>query len=253
MHNPDCKSSLLKKSTIFSHRGLNRFAPENTMSAFDRSVQSGATWIETDVDIIADDTVIVMHDSTTDRTTNQSGSIYDLTRHDLDSIDAGSWFSQDFAGEKVPTLDDIVAFANKHQVNFNIELKANKQGKDRSIKLVEATIDSLAKLAPNIEIIVSCFSPLLLAELGKRAPQYSLALLTNAYTLNEDWLSVLQMCGATYLHPEHTSLTRDLTSQIREAGFKINPWTVNSMARANELINWGCTGIITDVADKMLA
>ena len=54
--------------------------------------------------------------------------------------------------------------------------------------------------------------------------------------------------GASYIHPEDTGLTREKVRAFRDAGFGVNVWTVNSLARANELFNWGATGIFTDVA-----
>ncbi|WP_099332232.1 glycerophosphodiester phosphodiesterase family protein [Actinomyces minihominis] len=237
---------------IFSHRGLNLEAPENTMAAFRLAHARGVQWIETDIDVIADETPILMHDATTDRTTNRPGSVYDLRREDLSDLDAGSWFGPQYVGEPVPTLDDLVAFANETGMNLNVELKANQQGKERSLILVEKVAESLSKLEDHVSVMICCFSPLLLAEYGRRDPSMDLALLTDRHTLTPDWRSILELAGATYLHPEHSSLTPELTQSIRDAGFGINPWTVNSMARANELINWGCTGIITDVADVMM-
>ena len=95
---------------VFAHRGLNRLAPENTMPAFELAADAGATWMETDVDIISDGTAILIHDSTLDRTTNRTGSIYDLTAADLPNIDAGSWFGPEYVGTRIPTLRDLVEF-----------------------------------------------------------------------------------------------------------------------------------------------
>ncbi len=74
---------MLDQRIVFAHRGLNTIAPENTMSAFKLAVEHGVQWIETDVDILGDGTVIVCHDTTLDRTTNLTGSYYGLTAADL--------------------------------------------------------------------------------------------------------------------------------------------------------------------------
>ena len=81
---------------IIGHRGLSSLPPENTMAAFRCAVDHQVGWVEADVDIIADGTVIICHDSTLDRTTNRAGRYDDLTVADLAGIDAGGWFSPRF-------------------------------------------------------------------------------------------------------------------------------------------------------------
>ena len=100
----------MSRCTLIAHRGAKTLAPENTFSAFQAALDHGINWIETDVDILGDGTPIVMHDTSLDRTTDHAGLYYDLEVADLASIDAGSWFSPDFAGERIPTLSTVVDF-----------------------------------------------------------------------------------------------------------------------------------------------
>ena len=149
--------------TVFAHRGLSSRAPENTFAAFALAANSGVTWIETDVDILADGTPILIHDTTLDRTTNHSGSLYELTAEDLPHIDAGSWFSPEFSGEKIPTLREFIEFLNERGMNANIEIKQNEQGAARTQQLVEAVASELAHLDPERQVVISSFSqPLLM-------------------------------------------------------------------------------------------
>ncbi|XCB29432.1 glycerophosphodiester phosphodiesterase family protein [Arcanobacterium hippocoleae] len=117
--------------TLIAHRGLNTIAPENTFSAFNAAINRGINWIETDVDALGDGTPIIIHDTSLDRTTDKSGSYYDLSASDLPNIDAGSWFSPEFAAEKIPTLENLVQFMNETGMNANIEIKSNEQGKKK--------------------------------------------------------------------------------------------------------------------------
>ena len=103
------------------------------MSAFKKVVEHGLNWIETDVDILGDGTAIICHDTTLDRTTNKTGGYYELTAKDLPSIDAGSWFSPEFAGEPLPTLHQLVDFMNETGLNANIEIKSKMCIRDRSL------------------------------------------------------------------------------------------------------------------------
>jgi glycerophosphoryl diester phosphodiesterase len=90
---------------IVSHRGANKFAPENTFAAADLALTQGADYIELDVRESADGVLYVMHDETLERTTNGSGAIGHLGAQEIDRLDAGAWFDATFAGQPVPRLE----------------------------------------------------------------------------------------------------------------------------------------------------
>ena len=236
---------------IFAHRGLNTVAPENTMAAFRLGAQRGCRWFETDVDVLGDGTVVIIHDTTLDRTTDHSGSYYNLVCEDLSHIDAGSWFSPQYAGERIPTLREFVTFMNEKRVNCNIEVKSNEAGKAMTLLLIDRLLEELERLGPGREVIISSFNHVLLSKLKDKAPKLPVACLYETCALYDDWKSMLELVGADYIHPEDQGLTRQKVQEFRSAGFGVNVWTVNSAARANELFNWGATGIFTDIADQI--
>ena len=92
---------------FFAHRGACAHAPENTLSAFELAAKQGAPAIEFDVKLTSDRQVIIIHDQTLDRTTNGSGEVAKHSLAALRELDAGSWLSADFRGEKIPTLDEV--------------------------------------------------------------------------------------------------------------------------------------------------
>ncbi|RTE49309.1 glycerophosphoryl diester phosphodiesterase [Actinobaculum sp. 352] len=242
----------LFERAVFAHRGLSSRAPENTLEAFALAVDRGATWLETDVDILADGTPVIIHDSTLDRTTNRAGSFYPLTAADLEDIDAGSWYGKEFAGARLPRLSDFIDFLNERKVNANIEIKQNEQGAERTILLIDAVAKELERLDPERQIIISSFGQPLLMAFHQRHPQYAIGVLYETAALYDDWLAVLELCGATYIHPEDSGLTASKVKQFREAGFGVNVWTVDDVDRANQLFNWGCTGVFTNCSDQMM-
>ncbi len=234
--------------TVFSHRGLNTLAPENTMAAFRLAQEKGATWLETDVDIIGDGTPIICHDTTLDRTTDHCGSYYEMSLEDVKRIDAGSWFGSEFAGEHIPTLRELVDFMNETGMNANIELKSNEHSGAMSRQLIANVIAELERLDAGREVIVSCFNHVVLAEFKRQAPKLPVGALYETCALYDDWKANLELIGADYIHPEDAGLTRGRVEAFRQAGFGVNVWTVNDRARVNELANWGVTGVFTDVA-----
>ncbi|MDO4665904.1 MAG: glycerophosphoryl diester phosphodiesterase [Actinomycetaceae bacterium] len=238
------------EKTVFAHRGLNTLAPENTMAAFRLAHESGAKWIETDVDIISDGTIIICHDTTLDRTTDHSGGYYEMTASDIEKIDAGSWFSKQYAGEKLPTLRQLVDYMNETGLNANIEIKSNEAGAEMTHALIDGVIAELARL-DGPEVIVSSFNLVLLYILKQKAPHLSIGALYETCALYDDWRSILELLKADYIHPEDTGLTRAKVKEFRDFGVGVNVWTVNSAERANELFNWGATGIFTDIAHQI--
>src|SRR5256712_11990174 len=108
---------------VIGHRGASGHAPENTLAAFGKAVSLGAAFIETDLQLSRDAHFVAIHDATVNRTTNGKGTVHDLTLAELRQLDAGSWFGSEFAGERIPTLEEILQFSNKNDVVFYLELK----------------------------------------------------------------------------------------------------------------------------------
>lgn len=240
------------RARLYAHRGLSSLAPENTLAAVRAAAEHGLSWIEVDLDVLADGTVVVLHDSTLDRTTNRSGRYDALTAADLEGIDAGAWFAPRFAGEPLPTLPALLETVRAAGLNVNLELKSNEAGGARSLLLIEQVAARLGALEPGIEVLVSSFNHLLLHLFKQRAPQVPVACLYQTATLHEDWRSTMELTGAEHIHLEDAGLRREAVAAAREAGYGVSVWTVNSRARANELLNWGVTGIFSDLAHEML-
>jgi glycerophosphoryl diester phosphodiesterase len=114
----------LSTPILIAHRGGSAEAPENTMAAFRHAVEIGARFVELDVQMSRDGELVVMHDETVDRTTNGTGAIHNTTFEELRRLDAGSWFGPHFAGQKIPTLREVLELCVNSGVGVVIELKA---------------------------------------------------------------------------------------------------------------------------------
>jgi glycerophosphoryl diester phosphodiesterase len=108
---------------VVGHRGTMKFAPENTLAAFDKAIELGARAVEMDVRTTADGEFVIMHDPLVNRTTDGSGLVSSLTLSEIKQLDAGSWFSPDFAGERVPTLREALRHLNRRAA-VDIDFKA---------------------------------------------------------------------------------------------------------------------------------
>jgi glycerophosphoryl diester phosphodiesterase len=120
----DTRRESTGRVSIVGHRGAPACAPENTLASFKEGLRQGADIIELDVQLSADGHVVVFHDNQLERTTNGRGPLAERTLAELKALDAGSWFGPRFAGEPIPALDEVLAWA-KNQVPLFIELKYN--------------------------------------------------------------------------------------------------------------------------------
>lgn len=114
--------SFSRELEIVAHRGANHLAPENTFAAAQKCVQLGVDYVEVDVRTSQDGVMYVIHDKTLDRTTNGTGPVVERDSSYIDSLDAGSWFSSEFSGEKVPRLDAFLKrFNGRIKIYFDVK------------------------------------------------------------------------------------------------------------------------------------
>ncbi len=235
---------------VFAHRGMSVLAPENTLAAFSLCKKNGIKWFECDIDILGDKTLVISHDDTIDRCTDKTGSLYDLKKEDLQMIDAGNWFSDEYEGERIPTLDQLIELINEYELNVNFELKSCCGGKELTDSLITQFTESLKKLDKEREVIVSSFNPLVLSKFKDMSPETPVCCLFETHTLYDDWTSIMESCRAEYIHPQNEGLTKQMVENFKKHGYKINVWTVNDLDRANQLFNWGVDGVFTDISHQ---
>ena len=106
-----------------AHRGAGKLAPENTLAAFRFGASHGYRMFECDAKLSADGVVFLMHDATLDRTTNGHGIGGQQAWSALSQLDAGGWHSRAFAGEPLPTLENLARYCRANDLLLNIEIK----------------------------------------------------------------------------------------------------------------------------------
>ncbi len=226
---------------LMAHRGNSALAPENTLAAFARALETKAEWIELDVHLSADGEVVVMHDGTVDRCTDGSGAIADMTLAQLKALDAGGWFGPEFAGEKVPTLGEVVALVGD-RLRINVEIKSAADPLS-SLKVVEVLRDGGA-LAQSM---ISSFGLEALLETRKHWPEGLLALITGR---GADLNLVLQH-NLQWLNVAYPEVDEALVRSAHQAGVRVMVWTMDDPARWNEFAGLGVDCICTNVPHRM--
>ncbi|MCU6435599.1 glycerophosphodiester phosphodiesterase [Undibacterium sp. Jales W-56] len=229
---------------VIAHRGGGTLAPENTMAALQCGLSHGFRAVEFDVMLSKDGIPVLMHDPLFGRTVAGEGNVAGTMAQDLMRMDAGSWFSKDFAGEPVPSYQQVLEFCLKHGIWMNVEIKPVPGFEDatgRAVALMTRQINA------GEQVLLSSFSFDALMRAKECAPEIARGFLTDQ--LESDWLQRLQALSAIALHTNHHYLNADLTGQVKDAGYGVFCYTVNTPARAREIVEWGVDAFCTDRID----
>ena len=231
----------------FGHRGASREAPANTLVAFLRAAELGADGVELDVHLSRDGHVVVIHDFGLEATTDGHGLVRDRTLAELKALDAGSWFGPAFAGERIPTLQEVIDAVGQRLV-LNIELKSQGGEEDGLVRAVLGLVERNGLLG---RVIVSSFNRRAIRrvrELDPRVPVGQLYEIDPFATLRP-WPRDLARPEA--LHPYHRMLSRAYVRWVKRRGYRIHTWTVDDPARMKQLVDWGVEIVITNRPDVL--
>jgi len=237
---------------IVAHRGASGLAPENTLAAFRLAVQLGAPAIECDVHLTADGVPVVIHDPRVDRTTDGRGEVGHLTLDQLRRLDAGAWFAPQFAGERIPVLDDVLALcaAGAGRVRLFLELKPGG-----GPPLVDAALAALAR-TPEVPVAIISFDATQVELVARRQPDRPLGYLVSKRQLTAAGEAALldqtRRLGASCIAPQHEPITAAFVAQAHAAGLAVSVWTVDDPPRLQELAAYGVDAITTNRPDVAL-
>ena len=249
------KEETIRKVTITGHRGAAGLAPENTLAAINKGISLGADRIEIDLQQTSDGVVVVLHDETVDRTTNGTGEVKNQSFEEIKKLDAGSSFSPDFKGEKIPSLEEVLQTVNG-QCDLVIEIK---QGNNYYPNIIEHTIALIKKYEATDWCIIHSFNLSALIETHRQFPELRLHRLFVAKFRGLPFIydgSISRFDIEKYPYFEEYSImyafaTKRIIEFLHKHGKKVNVWTVDDKKHINRLINLGVDGIITDRPDLL--
>jgi len=234
----------MSKAIVIAHRGASGYAPENTIAAFNKALDMKADGIEIDVHLSKDGYVVVSHDEKLGRTSNGSGFIKDFTLEELKKLDFGSWFSSEYANERIPTLEEVLCLLRDKDILLNIEVKNNTiiyEG------IEKAVVDLVRKYEMAEKIIISSFNHYCLKEVKRLAPELKIGLLYSERLYKPG--DYAKAVGAEAIHPYYLSINSDSINNCKKNGILINAWTINNPDQMKEAVLSGIDGIITNYPD----
>lgn len=235
-NNPFENVAIFHETKVMAHRGASTEAPENTMAAFQKAIDDMADYIELDVQLTNNGEVIVMHDSNAYRTTGVDANIVNMTYKEVKTLDAGSWFSDEYVGENVPSLKEVLELT-QGKIKLNIELKPA----DNGTALAKNTVRLIEKYNMVNDCVITSFSESAL----KAVKTYNQEIKVG-YILSAAYGDFYDMKNVDFFSVNAAFLSKRTIDAIHNSGKRVYAWTVNNKESIKNLTNKGVDGIITD-------
>ncbi|MBR3621897.1 MAG: glycerophosphodiester phosphodiesterase [Selenomonadaceae bacterium] len=242
----------MHKTKIWAHRGASgwdtRYAPENTMPAFEKAVQMGADGIETDVQLTKDGVLVLAHDETIDRVSDDSGWIKDYTLKELKSFSFGKTHPE-YGKVEIPELKDLLRLVKDTDLELNLELKSGVLYYEN---LEQKTADLVHSFGMDERVIYSSFSHYSVKKImdycvekgyRSRFGVLSGCLISNA-------ANYVKNLGADAYHPPASQMQESVISECHALGLKVNLWTVDAKTEIKRWAKAGIDAIFTNCPDN---
>lgn len=223
------------------------YAPENTFASFERAIQLGVDAIELDVHLTADGEAVVIHDADLGRTTDGEGLVGQTTLAELKRLDAGIRFAPEFAGQRIPTLAEVLTWARGRCV-LDVEIKGGPWPYDG----IEARVVELIRRYEMVDqTIVISFDHPTVARVKALAPEIATGTLWNCRPI--DPVAVAQCAGADAIMPIWPFCDAETVAMAHAAGLSVNPWTANEPDVIRHLVGLGVDSICSNYPDVVVS
>ncbi|NBX67028.1 MAG: glycerophosphoryl diester phosphodiesterase [Proteobacteria bacterium] len=232
---------------IIGMKGACGYAPENTLESIKVAAELGCPWVELDVKLTKDNVPVIFHDETLDRCTNGSGNMADTLFRDLQSLEAGSWYADSFAGVKIPTLEEAIDVILEHELGLNLEIKPCP---GREVETAEVALDYLSRIWDDGEkLLISSFQHVSLETCLEISPDWKRGLLMDEVLKNWPDLAKHLEVFAVNFNGNLPDFNREMVEAFIDEGYKTFAYTINDPARAKTLYSWGVDGVFSDTPD----
>ncbi len=243
-----------KSPQVVAHRGASGWAPETTLAAYRKALHLKADFLEADVQMTLDGEIIAIHDESVDRTTNGRGPVRQMTLVELKGLDAGSWFNKmypdrarpDYAGQKIPTLQEIMDLAKESTAGLYLETKNPELYPPH---LESTVIQIIRRNGFEKRVVIQSFNPRSVERVKALDPSIPAALLIDA--LENDPVEATVKIHANEIAIDHNLVTRDIIQKAHERGLTVAVWTVDEHEDLKRMIALGVDAIITDYPDRL--
>ena len=226
----------------YAHRGASAYAPENTLASFYLGCQMGANGVETDVQRTKDGVLVLFHDNDLMRIAGRPEAIQDLTYQELLKIDFGEHMGEHFRGEKIPTLEEFLRHFGGKELHFAIEIK------ERGVE--EETLRLIRQYCRPDHVIVT--SGIWDALICVRALDPEMRVGYLCKYLTDSLIAAAKKEGLYQLCPKASILTPEWNERMRQEGFSVRAWGVDSPDTMRRLLALHVDGMTINFPDVLV-
>ncbi len=230
---------------IIAHRGFSSIAPENTLAAFELAIARGASSIEFDIQLSADSVPVVFHDSTLDRITGVSGKVRDKNLSELQTLNAGKWFSDEFSDEKIPTLKEALAILKNVDKFLYFDVKPHCEWSDAE---VAEFVKTLKGSGIKEKCVITSFSDRFLGQVRRLDGDLAIGHIVANLEAYKTQLAQAVAHRDDLITSLYSVLLENpaLIAESHSQGVDIVAWTVDDRSDMQQLIDLGITRIVTN-------
>ncbi|MFB6227360.1 MAG: glycerophosphodiester phosphodiesterase [Halobacteriales archaeon] len=223
---------------VVGHRGASGYAPENTLAAFERAVELDADVIEFDVRTSADDELMIIHDDTVDEVTDGSGAVNDLTKDELQALDAGD-------GAYIPTYDETLRFMADHDVDLRVEPK--------ELGIGERILAGLKEYGLEDRTSVVSFDPEAIAEITEADPETPIdKSFTTGDPPDEELFEAAEELGVSWIAVNSDAADQELVDDIQDRGYIAELWVVDDPDEIETVLSYDPDYVCSNYPDRVL-
>lgn len=239
----------MAKPICIAHRGVAGLAPENTLVSFQQAMEYHPDAMELDLHLSKDGEIMVIHDSTVDRTTNGKGKVAELTLAELKQLDAGAWFDKKYAGEQIPTFTEVLSLT-QDKITLLIELKA--------AGTAEKAIPMLEKFGMINQVIITSFNPEYLKIAKQLNPNISMMHIFHTDPAKKDTITPLTYTtrtlavSANLMAINYGAVTPELIQTAHQRGLLIGVYSVDIEEDIQSMVELGVDNITSNYIDRLL-
>nr|GGG73161.1 glycerophosphoryl diester phosphodiesterase [Virgibacillus oceani] len=245
-----------------AHRGASGYAPEHTIPSYALGEKMKGDYIEVDLQMTKDGTLIAMHDERVDRTTDGTGYVKDMTLAEIKQLDAGSWFNEkypekakaEYEGLQVPTLEEVIQEFGRGS-RYYIETKSPEvyPGMEEELLRILNKYKLIGPNAPSSKVLIQSFSPeslLIVHSMNPNIPLVQLISYSKPATITDEELDEIA-AYAIGIGASHTKIDEAYVQKVRQHDLLMHPYTVNTREDMEKVLDWGVTGMFTNYPDVL--
>ncbi len=235
---------------IIGHRGACHYSPENTKASIELAAKQGAKWVEVDLQLTQDNNIAIIHNPTVNKCTNGKGKVIKMDFAEIAKLDAGSWHSEQYAGQRVLSLEQLLKLVIRLKINVNLEIKSNVGLNEETASIAVKAVKAIWPKDRPLPLF-SSYSLTAIETVKEHYPKAPRAMIVGEW--NQFVKRAIVDLDCSSINVDRRLITPQRLACMHETGKPVIIHTVNGLASAVKFIEMGVDGLFTDRPGDIIA